>query len=684
MTDSRFASSFRGTAQTYAHEDRILSQEQQQRDHVARQSRKLIHLLQSMNCPQDMYSADELERALLDQYQLEGENAHYLGEQRLASPSSQFLDWLLQNVNTTTNWPDHRKNDRLWDSREGEDMALENKDAGDDEESIFEEEMRSLDQEHLQLQQTLAAMEKEMADLKALESYTRDQERALDLDLHDISIQFDAMLRTLEEGAQKSTAEFLPSTISGSGSVAGLNIFHHSQRGTQSSSSRSFPANQDTAKGYLYLQLETLQELQQMDKAFADQMDSYYDQIMSNIECRDTSSTTGHTAAFSSLPLASRFEQLLKRNPAEDKELVRLCSIYRATKMSHIRATAQLKCLEQELDFMQALYTQKEVGDAREQAAADQDMTTEYVVSVANSKMKLQRSKQQHELEMISVQREISRLEGEMEQVLSDPDPPAVRTPTKRDPRIDLMGDVHGRDQDEGGEPRDEDERRGVLVDVCERIARTDLELRFVSAAHRDYIETQKRALLDLDQSLDRLLEYYCSGVLMEQILEKERDAMKTQKDLLWAAIQECQDHQRQSNKLRTELSRAQNGTQESLQSSSTFSPSRSTLDKDRMTLSQQRESDEFLGLVKRNEDIQERISDERWTMVHTHIGEVSSVVEDLNQRLLHQYSSTEEVQFVPREVYDAKRSLESRSIQLKQEYLALSKQIEKLLGRQQ
>ncbi|KAG0057016.1 hypothetical protein BGZ83_002254 [Gryganskiella cystojenkinii] len=523
-----------------------------------------------------------------------------------------------------------------------------------------------------------------MADLRALESHVKDQDRILDMDLHDASIQLDAMLQTLEETAQKSATELLPGATPHSTST-----LDQSQRKPVGSLSRSFFAarpidsRHEADKAYLYLRQEALQELQQMDKAFLEQMESYYNQIMDSILLHPPSSSTMDNipTTFSSLSLSNRFDRLLKRNPAEDKELVRLCSIYRATKMSHIRATAQLKCLEHELDHMKALYAQQQAADAQEEAAADQDLTTEYVVSVAQSKMRIQRSKQQHELEMISVQREVSRLESEMEQVLSDPDPVPVTTPTKRGPRAEVMEDIQGLEHD-GEEvavvPRSEDERRGVLVDVCERIARTDVELRFVSATHRDYIETQKKALLALDQSLDRLLEYYCFGVLIEQVLEKERGAVKTQKDILWAAIQECQDHQKQSSKLRTELSRVETGLAWSSSSSSSAVLSRSPA-RDKLASSQQKESEEFLGLVKRNMEIQSQISEERWTMVHTHVGEISSVSERLSQSLLHQYSTTEQVQLVPREIHDAKRTLEERTMQLKQEYLTLNDKTEKL-----
>jgi hypothetical protein len=139
---------------TYAQKSQNSSQDQQLLDHVSRQSRRLIFLLESINCPQDLYSMEELESALFRHYQQESRGKTRPNGQVLLPPTSHFLDWLVQNVSAETNWPDHNSHVALWDFREEqqESGGVELENENEDEESAFNAEMKFLDQEHLQLQ----------------------------------------------------------------------------------------------------------------------------------------------------------------------------------------------------------------------------------------------------------------------------------------------------------------------------------------------------------------------------------------------------------------------------------------------------------------------------------------------------------------------------------------------------
>ncbi|KAF9921928.1 hypothetical protein FBU30_008005 [Linnemannia zychae] len=579
-------------------------------EHIVERTNRFIQFLESVNYPHE-FSPEDIYAQLADQYALTtAPNVTSLNSE--SSPGMQFLDWLLDNVTVESNWLGY-------DSRIQEPIDLDRTGRELDEEE-GEIALASLDQHCSQLQNTLASLEKELENLQILESQAIDTNRLLDMDIHDTSVKLDAMAAKLESTAQNVSSGYL---------------------------GRTQETRPNTSNIFIYQCEDDLEYIKQLDKAYVETTKLLYDQILRSIY----SLSTTNTAPTHSL------SQLMKRNPQNDQEIVRLCSTYRATKMSHIRAVAQLKCLEEELRYMKSLENITQEKIQAEEAADNENKTGDYsLYTIASSKNLLIQKSRQQEMELISVQRETARLKDEMEQLLSDPEQTRIIEQTFRN-HEGVEGSGYDEDEDMA--------RSGMLVDLCERIARCDIELPFLMAVHEDFMREHSQALKELDQIVDRLLEYYCLGAVVEQTLEREKKAIQSQKDLLWAAVSECQDLQIQSRQL--------HGINQHYQDQSQSSPG---VDANPVAV-QRSDADEIAQLLKRNIELRRDGNEERQKL-QEHVQELANANDILNNQIIRQHSSTNQVQFVPRVVHDLKEDISRRVCHIQQEYIDLKNTIPK------
>ncbi|KAF9982208.1 hypothetical protein BGZ75_006434 [Mortierella antarctica] len=572
--------------------------------------------------------------------------------------ATKFLEWLLDNVSAETNWPEYQpllsSVALVGGDTEVGHTTTEVQDDGDD-------ALLALDQEHWQLQQTLAALEQELADLKILETHAVDTNKVLDLDIHAISVKLDATVLKIEETARAVFSEYFapthstsPASSRGNSNVtmdnASTTIDKSRGRSNMSSSLSASPQ-----KRFLYQCQDDLLRIQQSDEEFLATINLLYKHIMDSIDLSSSSSTQRtHTTTTTSSP-SSHLEQILKRDPVQEKELVRLCSTYRATKMSHIRAMAQLKCLEKELEYMKRLDAELEEDDmARD--AEDEDRTQDY--SIAHTRtLQIQQSRQQ-EIELISVQRETARLMEEMEQLLSDPAP-----------------DASGQSGGTSGPGGEIEAHQGVLVDICERIARSDIELRYLTTAHRDFIRQQEQAKRRLETMIDQILEYYCLGVVAEQVLCTEKDAIQRQKHLLWAAIEECQEHLQQSKRL--------SKTAKAEVSAGRGMHHRSRTGNDLGMKPEEDSQTQLWTLFQQNEKLKAE-RDQELAKMQQHVTQLMNVQEHMESKLLHQCSSTNEVHFLPRNIHVLQNRVAERTADLQREYSELSNQVQEIISGKQ
>ncbi|KAG0277494.1 hypothetical protein BGZ95_005862 [Linnemannia exigua] len=595
-------------------------------EHIVEQTNRLVQLLESIDYPHEI-SPEDIYAQLVDQYSTTTPG-DLTTTDFTSTPATQFVDWLLDNVAAESNWPEY-------DNQTGYIVNIDDADRELDEEE-GELALTALDEQHWQLQNTLASLEKELEDLKILESQATDTNRLLDMDIHDTSIKLDATAAKLESTAQKVSKGYL-------GWVQGRD----QHMDTSADGSRAQSSANNT---FIYQCEEDLDYIKQLDKAFVETSELLYNHILSSLALTSTSSTP-----VNSIPSLS-LSQLMKRNPSHDQEIVRLCSTYRATKMSHIRAVAQLKCLEEELRCMKLLDAEARQKIQEEEAAEEENRTGDYsLYTIASSKNLLIQKSRQQEIELISIQRETARLKDEMEQLLSDPEQPST---------VGL-----GPQEQEGAEVEEDEDmaRRGVLVDLCERIARCDIELPFLTAVHEDSIREHGQALKELDQTVDRLLEYYCLGIAVEQTLEREKEEIQSQKDLLWAAVSECQNLQIQSTRLHGIAENRQRQNQRGNQA-----------DADPVTI-QKRDADELSQLLNHSMELRRQADEERQTL-QEHLQSLTSAKDLMNDQVLRQHSSTNQIQFVPREIQDLKEDLSQRARQLQQGHVFLKDTVQRLI----
>ncbi|KAF9180007.1 hypothetical protein BGZ51_006349 [Haplosporangium sp. Z 767] len=634
-------------------------------DHVSRQTTRLIHLLESIDYPYQI-SVEDVYAALLKQYQNQDNSTHASLDTSTripsATPVAGFVDWLIDNVSAETNWPGYQQPETaqvlpLTDNDLDELSVVIESEGGQHDEAT----LRALKQEQLQLETALMNLEKELADLTTLETHTSDADKALDTDIHDTSVQLDATLSKLEETAHDVFSDYL-----------GQDQEKDHGMDTEMDVDMKYLKKNATipCKSFLYQCQDELHQIQKMDAEFIEDIEHLYKQIIDSIDLSPNNSKTSGGSTVSSSSTVSRLDQLMKRNLAQEQELIRLCSTYRSTKMSHIRAMAQLRCLEEELKYMQELDAEQQEQDRQEMevaASAEEDKTVDFGgLTIAGSKnLQIQRSRQQ-EIELISLQRESARLTQEMEQLLSDPNPDSnSSTFVRRGSGVQSVGQEGQSGFDEDVEVDDDDSRRGVLADIYERVARSDIELRFLKVAHQDYMRQHEYARKELERVMEQLLEYYSLGVLVEQVLGQEKTVVQRQKDVLWAVVQECQEMKDQS---------------EQMHGLSNKDSRRQTDDGGAEKKNvQERANKELLDIMNRSSRLKQELEQEQQWM-QGHIQEVINVKECLDHKLLHQHSSTNQVQLVPRYIHVAKEDLVEQTRQLQQEYAQLCDEVRQVL----
>ncbi|KAG0366118.1 hypothetical protein BC939DRAFT_500226 [Gamsiella multidivaricata] len=664
-------------------------------DHAALQSARFIRLLESIDYPYEI-SPEDVHAVLSSQYQ--GSAQHHAAEGldttiSSAAPASAFLDWLVENVSAETNWPGYKH------TRQQLNILQDPVDEGDNDDDDEEENasLQHLDQQQWQLQNTFASLENELSDLKALETLSLDFDRTLDLEIHDTSVKLDATASKLAETANSVFSEYLvPSQSTGQGNDHDQDRDRDRDRDMDVDMDREKPTRSKETGRLLYQCQEELLQIQQLDKTFVENMELLFRQVQDTIQ-RPTSATLGSSGSTSSSStrssykptptmatmagrgtgtgtgtISSHLQCLLACNPLHDQELVRLCSTYRATKMSHIRAVAQLKSLEQELEYMKDLdaahnSTSNQNGDDDyDVAMRDQDTTGDHrMYSLASSRNQILQKTRQQEIELISVQRETARLIQEMDQLLSDPTP---RPPSLAVTKLGAGSGLGGRNSlptaMSVGAEDDSGASGGVLFEICERIARNDIELRFLTAAHRDFLKVQGQALQDLDTAVQHLLDYYCLGLTLEQTLNIERQTLQQQRDLLDAAVQEAHALQSQSKHL-----------QQVAESHSRIQRRQSALG----TTKRERDPNELLESVKQSLNLRELVRQETQAMQDS-ILQMTNVKDMLDTQLLQRYSSTKEIHFVPKTLHALKEDLVKRSRQLQHDYTVLDDQVQQHL----
>ncbi|KAF9028622.1 hypothetical protein BGZ52_009578 [Haplosporangium bisporale] len=524
-----------------------------------------------------------------------------------SSSGAKFMEWLLDNITAETNWPGFQAHP----------TSLNDVSADFDRGMDDSQTMQTLDREHAQLQNTLASLEQELADLQSLESETVDTGRILDMDVHDTSVEHDSTVEKLGELAHHVYSKYDPSFQNGA--TAG-------------------------SPEFLYLCQQELEHIQLLDQQLVDLIKSIHDFIINSTEFDPTTSASQQLKQ----PKQNQqhhqlvlFEQLLKQNPEQDKELVRLCSVYRATKMSHIRAMAQLQSLEEQVRYMAEIDAQLTLQQQQEeeQAARDGDATGDHMYTIATAKNKVIQQTRQQEIELISVQREKSRLMDELEQLLSEPDGQRVLESQGVDNEIDPT-------------------RRGVLVDICERIARTDIELQYLSAAHQDHVGKQEAAVKDLARIVDQLVEYYGHSQIVEQALAQEQGQIRQHKDVLWALIQELESR-----------SPANEDPPLNKQPINT-APIAHTSSVDFQTL---------FTTLQRHLDLGAEVRKEKDSLVEM-VDQLLRTKSLLLHNVVHQHSTTSQVCFEPAEIKQAKDRLVQRVHESQREYTALESQVQKTI----
>ncbi|KAF9425423.1 hypothetical protein BGZ94_007540, partial [Podila epigama] len=399
------------------------------------------------------------------------------------SPVALFLDWLGENVTAQTNWPEFKPSPTsVMDALESDhDILAENHDLV----------LKTLDREHAQLWNTLASLEQELTDLQSLEAESIDTGRTLDMDIHDASVEYDSTIQKLHDLAQEMYSKYDPTFLR--------------------------DGNPTGSREFLYQCQRELEQLSEVDEQLLAQATSIQEYIMINTTL-DPSTSEPEQHQRREPHTVSLFHKLFQQNPAQDKELMRLCSIYRATKMSHIRAMAQLQSLEEQVRYMTELDTQlrlQEKENDEEESREGDLLTGDAMYTIASKKNRMIQQTRQHEIELITVHREKSRLTDELEQLLSEPSGQRVYV--------------------QGAEEELDPTRRGVLVDICERIARTDIELQYLAAAHQDHVQAQESALQTMHAIVNHLIEYYSHCLVVEKALRREQDRIREHKDILWA-----------------------------------------------------------------------------------------------------------------------------------------------------
>ncbi|KAG0264994.1 hypothetical protein DFQ27_000869 [Actinomortierella ambigua] len=475
-----------------------------------------------------------------------------------------FLDWVLNNTSPATNWPAYERPDLL------ETLLLADNESGfsnDDQRSNadLDREYEALLTQHDQLQHTLDTLSEELQQLQLQESETADAARILSTQTSDLSVRMDTTLATLEETAFKA---FQDPTASHDGLSTAT-------------------ATPPTASAlYLHQCHEQIARIQTLDEQFLVEMERMINHRLESDPFRsvreafqrhegdpvDSSTSSndlslhqpGHQAAAGALNPAmettvdtstSIFHLLLASDQTMDQEMVELCKLYRSTKMNHLRTVAMLKGLEKQVQVLQEIDDQFTEAVAHQEHEKQQQqhpsnhhhsssstdtgpalgggsLAGKPVQTIAGAKAAALQQMRQNEIALISAQREASRLLEELDQTLSTPLAPSTNAATTSASSL------------EGSRGRDGEAVRGdagdigsSMAELYDRIARGDIELRFLEARYHDYIRSQRVHLSELEKAIDALLDLYGCNQTIATMMAEEQTSIQQGKDTLGSLI---------------------------------------------------------------------------------------------------------------------------------------------------
>ncbi|KAG0226720.1 hypothetical protein BGW41_004102 [Actinomortierella wolfii] len=460
--------------------------------------------------------------------------------------AEQFLDWILDNTSAATNWPAYERPDLQ------EALLIEDNNSDQDDLDGLDREYESLQMQHDQLQLTLDNLTAELHQLQLQDSEAADAIRSLSTETSDLSVRMDTMLASIEETAHK--------TIKDSATWHGdLN-------------------SPTTSTEYLFQCHEQLTKIRALDEQFLGEMERMINDRLENdpfrvvqqaFQSHEAEHNEGNTTYpqdpdESSIAVSSIFHSLLASDPAMDQEMVELCKLYRSTKMNHLRTVATLKGLEKEVEVLQKINAEwieavtRQTQDDQYQAssslrsssnaedkatspelsASSYALTGKGVQTIAGAKAAALQQMRQNEIALISTQREASRLLEELEQTLSVSAPTTTTTavpPSMGGSRLSSSAGSTGLGESNGG-----DELVDIstnMTEIYDKIARGEIELRFLEARYHDYIRSQKAHIAELEKAIDALIDLYGCNQAIALVLRQEQSLIQQTKDTLGSLV---------------------------------------------------------------------------------------------------------------------------------------------------
>ncbi|KAG0233995.1 hypothetical protein BGW42_006976 [Actinomortierella wolfii] len=445
--------------------------------------------------------------------------------------AQQFLDWILDNTSAATNWPAYERPDLQ------ETLLIEENNSDQD-------DLDDLDREY----------ETELHQLQLQDSEAADTVRSLSTETGDLSVRMDTMLASIEETAHKTIKDSATS---------------HGDLNSPTISSTE----------YLFQCHEQLTKIRALDEQFLGEMERMINDRLENdpfrvvqqaFQSHEAEHNEGNTTFpqdpdESSIAISSIFHSLLASDPAMDQEMVELCKLYRSTKMNHLRTVATLKGLEKEVEVLQKINTEwieavtrqtqddqyqtssslRSSSNAEDKATSPELSASSYTLSgkgvqtIAGAKAAALQQMRQNEIALISTQREASRLLEELEQTLSvsasTTTTTAAAPPSMGGSRLSSSAGSTGLGESNGG-----DELVDIttsMAEIYDKIARGEIELRFLEARYQDYIRSQKAHIVELEKAIDALMDLYGCNQAIALVLRQEQSLIQQTKDTLGSLV---------------------------------------------------------------------------------------------------------------------------------------------------
>ncbi|KAF9977866.1 hypothetical protein BGZ73_004621 [Actinomortierella ambigua] len=575
----------------------------------------------------------------------------------------QFLDWILNNTSAATNWPGYERRD-MQETLQLADYGND-RDYDDDQGSVadLDQEYENLQIQHDQLQHTLDSLNEELEQLQLQESKSADAARTISMQTNDLSVRMDTTLATLEETAFRA--------------------FHDSATWQDSATAGPVANSPMISAQHLYQCHEQIAKIQMLDEQFLAEMERMINDRLdsdpfrdvrvafeqygeSGLQSADKMGAANPAAEITTDGPTSIFHLLLASDQAMDQEMVELCKLYRYTKMNHLRTVATLKGLEKQVQVLQEVNNQLTEAVAHQKqeqqnpsshhssastgSSLTDSLTGKTAQTTAGAKVAALQQMRQSEVALISAQREASRLMEELDQTLSAPLPPSSHVGGGS--TSSLRGSTGYENDNVLGELGDIGSN---MTELYDRIARGDIELRFLEARYQDYVRSQKAHLAELDKAIDSLLDLYGCNQAVALMLSHEQTSIQHGKDMLGS--------------LNTYLARipAVSGT------SSTALPS--TARGQSAAVADQLHQRTMDGLAEDRQAYQRRTeltlqTSELARDIHANVFSLSLVQEALDRRLLHRHSPTNQcthAALASKQLNEAQQVLGTRTEELRE-----------------